>query len=134
MDPVSFTASLITVIGTVKQVGKGLKQLKALQQAPQELDNLIDETSQFEAILQAIDNAPWSSSSIKPELRIILSKAHEKVREFDALIQYTLTEAGTSKKVDRLQWVRKRPQVESLRSHLRDITLRIVSLIGVETK
>lgn len=134
MDPFSFTASLIAVIGTVKQVGKGLKQLKALQQAPRELDDLLDENSQFEAILQAMDNAPWSSSSVKPELKIILSKAHEKLTEFDALIQYTLTEAGTSRKVDRMQWVRKRLEVEGLRSSLKDITLRIVALIGVETK
>ena len=134
MDPLSVTASLLTVIGTVKQVGKGLKQLKALKQAPQELDDLLDENSQFEAILKAIDNAPWSSSSVQPELKIILSKAYEKLTEFDALIQYTLTEAGTSRKVDRMQWVRKGLEVESLRSNLKDITLRIVALIGVETK
>ena len=71
MDPLSFTASLVAVIGIVKQVGKGLKQLKALQRAPQELDVLLDENSQFEAILQAIDNAPWSSSSTQPELKSI---------------------------------------------------------------
>ena len=68
MDPLSFTASLVALIGTVKQIGKGLKQVKALQPAPRELDGPLDENFQFEAILQAIDNAPWSSSSVKPEL------------------------------------------------------------------
>lgn len=134
MDPLSFTASLVTLIGTVKQVRKGLKQLKGLQQAPRELDDLLDENSQFEAILQAVENAPQSSSSVKPELKIILSKAHAKLVEFDALIQYTLTEAGSSEKVDRLQWVRKEAEVAKLRSNLKDITLQIVALIGVETR
>ena len=134
MDPLSFTASLITVVGTVKQVKNGLRQLKGLHNAPRELDDLLDENSQFEAILTAIDKTPWRSSGVGPELQTVLSKAHAKLNDFDALIQYTLTEAGTSSKVDRLQWVRRRPEVEGLRHDLRDITLRIVSLVGVETK
>ena len=134
MDPLSLTASLITVIGTVKQVKKGLRQLKGLHSAPRELDDLLDENSQFEAILKAIDKMSWNSNSVGPELQTILSKAHAKLTDFDALIQYTLTEAGSSSKVDRLKWVRRRREVEELRHDLKDITLRIVSLVGVETK
>ena len=134
MDPLSLTASLIAVIGTVKQVKKGLGQLKGLHSAPRELDDLLDENSQFEAILTAIDKTPWKTNGVGPELQTVLSKAHAKLNDFDALIQNTLTEAGTSSKVDRLQWVRRRREVEELRNDLKDLTLRIVSLVGVETK
>ena len=134
MDPLSLTASLIAVVGTVKQVKKGLRQLKGLHSAPRELDDLLDENFQFETILTAIDKTPWKSNGIGPELQTVLAKAHTKLTDFDALIQYTLTEAGTSSKVDRLQWVRRRQEVEALRHDLKDITLRIVSLVGVETK
>ena len=134
MDPLSLTASLIAVVGTVKQVQKGLGQLKRLHNAPRELDDLLDENSQFEAILQAIEKTPWKSNGVGPELQTVLSKAHAKLADFDALIQYTLTEAGSSSKVDRLQWVRRRREVEEMRHDLRDITIRIISLVGVETK
>ena len=134
MDPLSLTASLITVVGAVKQVKKGLRQLKGLHNAPRELDDLLDENSQFEAILKALDNTPWKCNDVRPELQTVLSKAHAKLNDFDALIQYTLTEAGTSSKVDRLQWVRRRREVEELRQDLKIIMSRIVSLVGVETQ
>ena len=131
MDPLSVGASVIAVVGATGKVIKGIRCLKALRDAPRELDDLSAEISQFELVLHAIQNVNDNPVS---ELGRLLETARRILVEFLSLIEYKLTEAGTSSKVDRWQWTRSPKDVERLRGQLRDVTANLMALVGVSTR
>ena len=131
MDPLSVGASVIAVVGATGKVIKGIGRLKAMQDAPKELDDLLMEVSQFELVVQASQRV---NGNIGSELRALLKTAQDLVIEFESLIEYKLTEPGTSNKVDRWQWIRSSKDVERLRVKLRDVTANLVALVGVNTR
>ena len=131
MDPLSVGASVIAVVGATGKVIKGIHRLKALQNAPRELDDLLAETSQFELVVQAVRNAHQAP---RPELERLLETARSILLDFETLIEYKLTEAGTSNKVDRWHWIRSSKEAERLRGQLRDVTANLVALVGVNTR
>lgn len=131
MDPLSVGASVIAVVGATGKVIKGIHRLKTLHDAPRELDDLLAEVSQFEIVVQAIKEA---NDSPGPGLATLLERAQKVLVEFQSLIEYKLTEAGTSNKVDRWQWTRSSKDVERLRGKLRDVTANLVALVGVNTR
>ena len=131
MDPLSIGVSVLALVGTTGKVIKGFRQLKSLQDAPQELDDLLAEISHFELVLKAVQNAFQSAG---PELSRLLETAQGVLLDFESLIEYKLTEAGTSKRVDRWQWVRRGRDVERFRGKLRDVTTNLVAFVGVEAR
>ena len=130
MDPFSFAASIITVIGATKT---GINGIKKLRGTPHELDDLLADISQFEVVLEAVQNIP-ARDNADSELERLLESGSKKMLELNSLVQYQLTKAGESSKVDRLQWIRSGHDVERLRGQLRDIRANIVALIGVNMR
>ena len=55
MDPLSITASSLTIIGAAGVIGKGLKRIVALRRAPQILLALNSEVADLYCVLQAVD-------------------------------------------------------------------------------
>lgn len=131
MDPLSVGASAIAIVGAIGKVIKGIDRLKALQEAPRELDDLLAEMSQFELVLQAIQDA---SEHPDPGLKILLDTAKRVLVDFDSLIEYELTQARTSNKADRWQWTRSSKDIKRLRRQLRDVRGNLVALVGLNTK
>lgn len=134
MDPFSVTVGAISLAGAAKKAIGGIKRLKALRDAPEELHDLLAELSQFEEILQAIQDEAHPSESADFALETLLGSAKDKIVEFDSLIEYRLTQAGTSSKVDRLQWIESHKDVDRLRKQLRDIRANLDVIIGVRTR
>ncbi|KAF6219454.1 hypothetical protein HO133_003920 [Letharia lupina] len=130
MDPFSLAASIITVIGATKT---GINGIKVLRGASDGLEDLLADISQFEAVLEAIQNLPGARDNADSELKRLLESGSKKVVELNSLVQYRLTKAGESSKVDRLQWIRSGHDVERLRGQLRDIIANLVALVGVNT-
>lgn len=130
MDPLSVGASVIAVVGATGKIVRGIRRLKAMQDAPKELDDLLTEVSQFELVIKASQKI---NGHIESELGTLLKIAQDLVTEFESLIEYKLTEPGTSNKVDRWQWLRSSKDVERLRVKLRDVTANLVALVGVTT-
>ena len=131
MDPLSVGACVIAVVGATGKLVKEISRLKSLQDAPRELDDLLAEVSQFELVLQAVQKAYEKPGS---ELKELLETAQRVLFEIDLLIEYKLTEAGTSNKVDRWQWTRSSKDVERLRGQLRNVTANLVAVVGVNTR
>ncbi len=73
MDPLSLTASVIAVAGAAQQVGKGLNVLKTAKDAPQGLDDLLNDVSRFEIVLEVVKNALSESVRETPALTQVLS-------------------------------------------------------------
>ena len=131
MDPLSVGASVIAVVGATGKVVKGIRRLKAMQDAPRELDDLLTEVSQFELVVKASEKV---NGRIESELGTLLKTAQGLIIELESLIEYKLTEPGSSNKVDRWQWIRSSKDVERLRVKLRDVTANLVALVGVNTR
>lgn len=131
MDPISASASALALIGATAKVVKGIRRLKALQDAPRELDDLLAEISQLELVLHAVQNAYENPG---PELRILLAAARDILVDLHSFIEYRLTEAGSSDRVDRWQWTRKSKNAERLRGKLKEVTANLVALVSVKTR
>ena len=127
-DPLSLTASIIAVVGAADEVNKGLRRLKAAKDAPKGLQDLLGDVEQLEMVLNCVKSAVLSSGSPPIELATLTGEAGSKLLELRSLIQYTLTKAGVSDKVDRWQWMKKGNEVERLRNQLGAIRLNLVAL------
>ena len=127
-DPLSVTASIIAVVGAADAVTKGLRRLKAAKDAPEGLQDLMLDVAQLEMVLNCVKSSVLSSDSPPIELATLLGEAGSKLLELQSLIEYSLTKAGASDKVDRWQWLRKGNVVERLRNQLGTIRLNLVAL------
>lgn len=134
MDPFSITLGAITLASATKKAIGGIKRLKALRDAPEELQDLLSELSQFEVLLQAIEDTAHPLDSVDSSLETILGGAKGKMVEWESLVEYRLTQAGSSNKVDRLQWNENKKEIGRLRGQLRDIRANLNIIIGVRTR
>ena len=121
---------MIAVVGAARKAAEGLQSLKAIKDAPKELEDLLFEFSQIDIILQSYNNLPTNFQERSPNLTTILGIAENKFHELDKLIHYTLTKAGSNERVDRLQWIRKRSDTESLREQLSQILITLNTLLN----
>ena len=71
-------------------------------------------------------------STISHGLARVLCRTKAKFVEMDALIQYTLTQAGESSKVDRWQWLRNRDEAEKLQRQLDALRNDLTALISTQ--
>ncbi|KAK0511488.1 hypothetical protein JMJ35_006061 [Cladonia borealis] len=127
-DPLSLTASIIAVVGAADEVTKGLRRLKAAKGAPKGLQDLLEDVEQLEMVLNCVKSTVLGSGSPPIELATLTGEAGSKLLELRSLIEYTLTKAGASDKVDRWQWLRKVNEVERLRNQLGTIRLNLLAL------
>ena len=127
-EPLSLTASIIAVVGAADEVTKGLRRLKAAKDAPKGLQDLLEDAEQLEMVLNCVKNTVHGSRSPPIELATLTREAGSKLLELRSLIEYGLTKAGVSDKVDRWQWLRKGNEVERLRNQLSTIRLNLVAL------
>lgn len=134
MDPFSITIGAIGLAGAAnKATGSIIKRLKALRDAPEELQELLAELSQFEEILQAIQNAADPSETTHSPLETLVETAKDKILELHRLIEYRLTKAGTSSEVDRSQWAGSQKDVDRLRKQLTNIRANLHVSLSIST-
>ena len=135
MDPFSITVGAAALAGAAKKAIGGIKHLiTALRDAPEELQDLQAELSQFEEVLRVIQDTDRPSGSVDSSLEPLFGRAKDKIIEFDSLIEYHLTQAGSSSKVDRLQWTQTQKDIDRLRKQIHDIRADLGFIIGVRTK
>lgn len=130
MESLSAAASVIAVVGAARKAAEGLRSLKAIKNAPKELEDLLLEFTQIEIILQSYKNLPTNFQERSSNLATILGIAENKFHELNNLIHYTLTKAGNNEQVDRLQWIRKRSDTKSLREQLSQILVTLNTLLN----
>ena len=132
MVPLSVTVSVLAVLGAARRLSKGVGLLKAANDAPKSLDDLLLHLSGIEEVLQAIQNVCTEPSTVSPGLTRVLGRTKAKFVEMESLVQYTLTKAGESSKVDRWQWLRKREEVEKLQGQLDALRNDLTALITTQ--
>jgi septation ring formation regulator EzrA len=133
MDPISFAASIITVIATVATVAKSLDELRdALQHAPDVLSSLVNEVSDLRIVLEACDSAvqelykdshQQSPPTPLADATQVLSRTQIQLKELDSLIKSCLHGQSTGPAIltsARLRWIKARNKAERIQQQLRD--------------
>lgn len=116
MEPISALSSVITVVGTVRVATKVVQRLKKLKDAPDDLKDLLEDVSHFKAVVEGVENI--SADQPTPHFQEVLERANAKLLDIEKLIQYDLTEAGESDKVDRWQWTKRKTEIAEMRVQL----------------
>lgn len=96
MDPLSFTASLLTIIGTIGVIGNGLRKLIAVRHVPATLLPLNDEVAGLYCIVQAVDfltrqHAEITHTGAMDNLRGALNQSRSILIELEDLMRNKLT-------------------------------------------
>ena len=86
-------------------------RLKAAEDAPEGLTELLDHISRFELGLRAIHNAVRGFELEAPDLIETLRKAKERLKKIYELVKYIVTKAEMDRQVDRWQWLRRGGEV-----------------------
>lgn len=115
MDPLSFTASLLTVIGLGAQVARTVQRLVALKGAPGVLLALNNEISDLNLVIKAIDDLtcqrPDSLDEKVPHNSLLRAKGI--LLKLEKLVEYRLTvpDGDGGSKLDGLVWFRDQSKV-----------------------
>ncbi len=108
MDPLSLTASVITVIGLAGQVSKGLRHLHNLSKAPQEILALENEVSDFTVVLanlrdisttfDGVASQDEECANVTPEDRfeVHFSRLKEQIQHAEELLSALRVEIETA--------------------------------------
>lgn len=136
MDPLSITTGIITIVQAVLGT---LNVLVVLRGAPAEIKDLIQDISDFEAILRTIDQASRGQGLHLPQaqegysaVQKLLTKARNKVLELQQIFSGCVAPncSKNAWKFARLQWLQERSRVKAIQQDLQAIKLDIVSLWG----
>ncbi|KAF7510833.1 hypothetical protein GJ744_005933 [Endocarpon pusillum] len=138
MDPLSITASILTILGAAGQVKKGLERLQSLKSAPQELCALTNEIADLQVVLNNFSEClsqlqtqksleeDWVSSVQRP-----LGRAQNLIKELNVLIETKLTatkcpnEKGMPQVV-RLSWTKEKKNLARFQKQLRETRVNLI--------
>lgn len=124
MDPLSFTASLLAVIGSAVTVAKNIDQLRrSLRDASEEFCQLLNELSDLQVVLRAINLECTDHYTVPSEWHGMFIRSKNKLIELDALIQRCLRgncDEGRRAKVLKLRWLKEKEKIMRIRDDLRE--------------
>ena len=145
MDPLSLTASIITLLGTGNAIVCGLEQLASLRQAPNTILALNNEISDFRLVAleantilrehQDQTHKGSTNSLFAINLGPILDHAREKLLELEKLLEYRLTSPGANgeARLNRLAWFYQQNKFKQIQEDFRSIKVNVVAAIGILT-
>jgi hypothetical protein len=111
MDPLSITASILTILGAGGQVAKGIAKIRALKYAPDILLALNNEIADIQYLVQDVNDVARQHEEVhETKFRASVCRALEKVRETllatEQLIAYELTTIDSVNGLVKLDWKR----------------------------
>jgi hypothetical protein len=125
MDPLSITASVLTVAGTIV---KALEKIQILHHAPDEFQALVNEVSDIQVILGEIETVLQERSvhavpGHVPDTALsrLLERAKDTLLVLQTLIDDRLvgSPSGTGgRKVAKFTWLRERSRVKDIQENL----------------
>lgn len=142
MDPLSFTASLIAVVGAAATAAKQLDNLRTtLRDASSALCSIIDEISDLRVVLGACESAvnelyANSSGHDPPTPLADVAQLFEKTAgfliELDGIVGSCLKDSRGGEgriRVAKFRWLREKSHVKSLQNQLREAKQDILVLM-----
>ena len=138
MDPLSITASVITLIAAANQVAVGLNKLASLRGAPGAVLQLNNEVSELrlvlsvaEPLLHKHDQANAADGATSPALQLSIERAKDRLTELETVISNRLmTSMGI---IDKLGWLKEQDKIQRALADLRTARINITAMLGVVT-
>ena len=131
MDPISLGASALAAIAAAFAIRRHLSSLSII---PEELQSLSDECSRLEVTIRVIDaierelkykglasSSKLDHSAIVPILNVAWVDAQRRLSDLQTFIKHMSEKAQENDKGDRWQWIRKKNNIDRLRTELRSI-------------
>ena len=139
-DPLSATASVITVIALCAKCTKGLhSRLQSLCNGPSELmainNELNDLSIIFEDIKEALSIMKESSAGSAKSIKLLsqqLEKAESLLKELEAVIEDTRVSKRKTQS-ERLTWLRKKGKIEGLQKAIKDNKSNLRMVLATST-
>ena len=139
MDPVSITASALTIVGVAGSVSKGLKKLASLRHAQRDLLVLQMDVSDFQSYVESVSEViseveKMTNRPSYQRTRTALERAKETLLELDELMVYHLIKIPDSNgevDVDITAWFTKQSVIRRLRVDILDRKLGLLSALGL---
>jgi hypothetical protein len=140
MDPLSLTASLISIGGLLSAVAKSVHKVQNLYHAAREINVLANEISDLQAVLRNVEHAVQDRQHTTvlqqqtfPNLFPNIQAAKDKLLELDTILHHRLIKTASTDsvtKVDRMQWLKERTNIMRLQSELRNIRHNLTTQIS----
>ena len=145
MDPLSVTASIITVLGAGGTIATTLEKTRSIRQAPEIILSLNNEISDLRLIVhetqqllredQNRDPIGSETRAFTDQVTPILIRGRDKLLELESLIEYSLTSTSTNTKnrpkVRKVAWVWKQQKVQSIKDDIRSLRLNLAAIVGL---
>ena len=148
MDPLSVTASILTLLAASRSMVGGLQKLSSLRQAPDIILALNNEISDFQLVIFELDNylqqdLARSSANNQPcsannqpfsaDILPILDRAKVKLMELKSLIEHRLLLRGPNgaERLNKAAWFWERQKVKRIQEEIRDLRANLVAVVGV---
>ena len=135
MDPLSLTASILTVITAAQAGVQGLRKLNTFRKAPQELEDLALELESIKSLLQDVEHflelnpSLIQNGGLSQSVRCAASKVIKinKLLEPEPFARLKLSNAAQG----RLVFVRYKDRLRSLRDDLRVVRQDLAVRLGL---
>ena len=148
MEPLSLAASITAVLQLARSVGTGLDKLYRLRKAPEEVLALLNEISDFRAVLLNLqdilnglqaDHTPhdrWRENleTSSSQLTNYIERANDLLLKFEKLIEYRIVVSsgadGGKPSINTLRWARARRDMKTFQSEINDIKGKILMILS----
>ena len=140
MDPLSVIASVVTLLTTSGTMGKGLKELLKLKDAPQCLANLTTEVEDVHIIIEDVhtlllQKAQLPHNELPSSLPIALKRLKQTLLALESLISYELTvvtsNSNNTLRIDRSKWLRANSKIQDIIARIRAEKLSLASALAL---
>lgn len=139
MDPLSVTASIITVLGAAQSIARAISKLNILIDTPDELFALLNEVSDIQMVFSsAKDLIETGKDGITPihieSLTALSRRADSKLLEIESLIRCRFDplhrlDGAAEVKVPRWRWLKERGRVLRLQQDLRSLRSTFAAIL-----
>ena len=128
VDPLSITTGIVTLLGAGERIGKILRKVASLRNAPEILLAVNNEITDLRAVVLMFDDLlqrQYNRSDAAPysQLSASLEKAKQTLLRLEQLVSYELTVVEDDDfhlRLDRSVWLLAEPKFRAMKDQIRD--------------
>lgn len=130
MEALGAAGSALAVVGAARDLGKiSYKSLKKLRDAPQELQELLDEASRLQVFFELFRDFEHDPCRDEPDsVHKLVRQGTSKLLELREVICYELTKPNEAMHVDRIAWTIHKTRVQGIVQVIRRVQQDVIGV------